>query len=152
MKEDKKHHSQCPDEDDQPCDNRPPHPCPPTQVMACSCRCGRGVFQLCLSNYSLLFRQLSSCSTGDIKGLLRVSKGGDSPAVTCIDKATCSIVLWPTKRTLIQVRWRQGSQESDNILGDVLLEVQRLWPPFFGGRRICNQVRRQYYLTPDATI
>ena len=24
---------------------------------------------------------------------------------------------------------------------EVMLEVQRLWPPFFGGARVCNEVR-----------
>ena len=36
-------------------------------------------------------------------------------------------------------RWRECCRD-DSLLEDVLLEVQRLWPPFFGGRRICTQV------------
>lgn len=37
------------------------------------------------------------------------------------------------------VRWRECCSD-DSLLEDVLLEVQRLWPPFFGGRRISTQV------------
>ena len=36
-------------------------------------------------------------------------------------------------------RWRECCCD-ESLLEDVLLEVQRLWPPFFGGRRICTQV------------
>lgn len=36
-------------------------------------------------------------------------------------------------------RWCECCHD-DSLLEDVLLEVQRLWPPFFGGRRISTQV------------
>ena len=31
---------------------------------------------------------------------------------------------------------------------DIILEVQRLWPPFFGGRRVCIEVRSFSMLSP----
>nr|CAB3235454.1 beta-amyrin 11-oxidase [Phallusia mammillata] len=32
--------------------------------------------------------------------------------------------------------WRQRAIADENFLADALLEVERLWPPFFGGRRL----------------
>ncbi len=29
----------------------------------------------------------------------------------------------------------------DSKLEHIILEVERLWPPFFGGRRVCTEVR-----------
>lgn len=37
---------------------------------------------------------------------------------------------------------RQRASEEPDYLHRVLLEVQRLWPPFIGGRRIADQVGR----------
>ena len=35
--------------------------------------------------------------------------------------------------------WRQAV-EDELKLEHIILEVQRLWPPFFGGRRLCTEV------------
>ena len=43
------------------------------------------------------------------------------------------------------MRWRESVGDSGKA-DDVILEVQRLWPPFFGGRRICVEVQHVYIL------
>ena len=37
------------------------------------------------------------------------------------------------------MRWREGVSDNGKA-DDIILEVQRLWPPFFGGRRVCVEV------------
>ncbi len=39
----------------------------------------------------------------------------------------------------MQLMWRVV-MEDDSKLEHIILEVERLWPPFFGGRRVCTQV------------
>ena len=44
------------------------------------------------------------------------------------------------------MRWQIQVCEDDAIAEDVLLEVQRLWPPFFGGARVCTEVSTKLFL------
>ena len=39
----------------------------------------------------------------------------------------------------MQSRWRECT-EDNAALDNIVLEAQRLWPPFIGGRRVCTQV------------
>ena len=97
MKENEEHHSKCPDEDDQPCDNRTPQPCLPTQAMACNCRCGRGIFRLCLSNYGLLFRHGTSVSGG--------SSGDKHVQLSAHLHAEYNHVSWSVSDTTVSYMW-----------------------------------------------
>lgn len=36
-------------------------------------------------------------------------------------------------------QWREACRSDDHKLDDVILEVQRLYPPFMGGRRVCTE-------------
>ena len=45
---------------------------------------------------------------------------------------------------LPQVRWKEAVGDNGKA-DDIILEVQRLWPPFFGGRRICVEVCHYNY-------
>ena len=38
-----------------------------------------------------------------------------------------------------QAMWRECGDDNA-ALDDIVLEAQRLWPPFLGGRRVCTQV------------
>ena len=38
-------------------------------------------------------------------------------------------------------QWREACRSDDYKLDDVILEVQRLYPPFMGGRRVCTEVK-----------
>ena len=39
----------------------------------------------------------------------------------------------------LQLMWRVAMAD-DSKLDHIILEVERLWPPFFGGRRMCTKV------------
>lgn len=43
--------------------------------------------------------------------------------------------------TLNQVHVRKRARENEAYLDHVLLEVERLWPSFIGGRRVAKQVQ-----------
>lgn len=47
---------------------------------------------------------------------------------------------------LVQEETRRRALKDADYLQGVLLEVQRLWPPFIGGRRIAERVRITYGL------
>ena len=38
-----------------------------------------------------------------------------------------------------QARWKEYTND-DSVLDNIVLEAQRLWPPFLGGRRVCKKV------------
>jgi len=40
------------------------------------------------------------------------------------------------------VSWQSQISEEETVAEDVLLEIQRLWPPFLGGARVCTKVWR----------
>lgn len=48
--------------------------------------------------------------------------------------------LTNTNLPCVQEKMRRRAIEDPDYLRGVLLEVQRLWPPFIGGRRIADQV------------
>ena len=45
----------------------------------------------------------------------------------------------------------QDHVKDDMVAEHVMLEAGRLWPPFFGGARVCTEVRTNYTPPPSAT-
>ena len=63
--------------------------------------------------------------------------------VTCDASEACYIsdVIMKQRNVLLapQAKWKNCHGDPEQ-LSHVLLEVQRLWPPFLGGYRICREV------------
>ena len=48
--------------------------------------------------------------------------------------------LFAVPPLVLQASWQVLVSEDSAAAEDVLLEVQRLWPPFLGGARVCTKV------------
>lgn len=67
-----------------------------------------------------------------------------------IPKALASLLTSFTLALAGDQQARRRALDEPRYLDSVLLEVQRLWPPFIGGRRIAEQVcrRERFYIFP----
>ena len=57
----------------------------------------------------------------------------------CVKSETFQLSVHAYISIDLQLMWRLA-MEDDSKLEHIILEVERLWPPFFGGRRLCTQV------------